>query len=177
MGLLFSRKARYNILILGLDNAGKTTLIRFMSKKPPHAETIPTAGFSVEKVMLDNIVADAWDVGGQESFRNLWQHYYESASCVIFVIDATDKDRLQDAIDSIKSVVEQPLLAGRPFQVLLNKMDLDNTVTTKEVSEAIGSFFVQGKVKYCIMAVSAKTGEGCPEAINWLKNSLKKSSA
>ncbi|KAF1742860.1 hypothetical protein MXB_4977 [Myxobolus squamalis] len=139
MGLLFSRKARYNILILGLDNAGKTTLIRYMSKKPPQAETIPTAGFSVEKVMLDNIVADAWDVGGQESFRNLWQHYYESASCYC-----------------------HPLILA---------------VTTKEVSEAIAKLFVQEKVKYCIMAISAKLGEGCPEAINWLKNSLKKSSA
>ena len=109
-------KEEYSILVLGLDNAGKTTLLEqikslFASHSLPHEpklNTVPTVGQNVSVIDLQGLYLRIWDVGGQHSLRGLWQSYYSSAHAIVFVIDSTDIgdgdiERLQDG-NNIRSL-------------------------------------------------------------------------
>lgn len=91
-------KEEYSILLLGLDNAGKTTLLeqiksKYASHDAPHEpklDTVPTVGQNVSLIDLPNLYLRIWDVGGQHTLRRLWQSYYSSAHAIVFVVDSTD---------------------------------------------------------------------------------------
>jgi ADP-ribosylation factor related protein 1 len=91
-------KEEYSILLLGLDNAGKTTLLEqiksiYASHAAPHEpnlRTVPTVGQNVSLIDLPDMYLRIWDVGGQHSLRGLWQSYYSSAHAIVFVVDSTD---------------------------------------------------------------------------------------
>ena len=100
MGLAFSKvfgklfgKKDVRILMVGLDAAGKTTIL-YKLKLGEIVTTIPTIGFNVETVEYKNISFTVWDVGGQDKIRPLWRHYYQNTQGVIFVVDSNDRDRV-----------------------------------------------------------------------------------
>ena len=86
----------YSVLLLGLDNAGKTTLLSaikslYLPSAPPTAhKTVPTVGQNVSTVDLGDMLLKIWDVGGQHSLRRLWKSYYQSCHAIVFVIDSSD---------------------------------------------------------------------------------------
>ena len=80
--------------MVGLDNAGKTTIL-YKLKIGEVVTTIPTIGFNVENVEYKNLKFTVWDVGGQQSIRQLWKHYYSNTDGIIFVIDANDTKRIR----------------------------------------------------------------------------------
>lgn len=90
-------KEEYSILLLGLDNAGKTTLLSQIKSlftvdevSSTAGNTVPTVGQNVATIDLPNMYLKIWDVGGQLSLRKLWQSYYKSAHAIIFVVDSSD---------------------------------------------------------------------------------------
>src|SRR6478735_105146 len=98
------------ILMVGLDAAGKTTIL-YKLKLGEVVTTIPTIGFNVETVEYKNISFTVWDVGGQDKIRPLWRHYYQNTQGLIFVVDSNDRDRI-DAGTSQRS--------GLPFHALFS---------------------------------------------------------
>merc|ERR1719497_163195 len=88
------------ILMVGLDNAGKTTIL-YKLKLGEIVNTIPTIGFNVESVEYKNINFTVWDVGGQDKIRPLWRHYFEGTNGLIFVVDSNDRERTEDARDEL----------------------------------------------------------------------------
>ena len=84
MGLTFTKlfaklgyKKEMRILMVGLDAAGKTTIL-YKLKLGEIVPTIPTIGFNVETVEYKNISFTVWDVGGQDKIRPLWRHYFQN---------------------------------------------------------------------------------------------------
>merc|ERR1712072_1495350 len=107
MGLLMSKvwermisKSEMRILMVGLDAAGKTTIL-YKLKLGEVVTTIPTIGFNVETVEYKNISFTVWDVGGQDKIRPLWRHYYQNTQGIIFVVDSNDRDRIEDAREEL----------------------------------------------------------------------------
>merc|ERR1712028_266473 len=103
MGLAFSKvwarmfsKKEMRILMVGLDAAGKTTIL-YKLKLGEVITTVPTIGFNVEEVQYKNINFTVWDVGGQDKIRKLWRYYYENTQGLIFVVDSNDRERIEDA--------------------------------------------------------------------------------
>src|SRR5574343_1503007 len=103
MGVLFTRifstlfgKNEIRILILGLDNAGKTTLLNKLQLSAV-TETVPTIGFNLETVTYNNLQLQVWDLGGQGTLRPYWRCYYPNTNAVIYVIDSADCDRMEMA--------------------------------------------------------------------------------
>lgn len=103
MGMLFSKiwtrmigSKEMRILMLGLDAAGKTTIL-YRLKLAEVVTTIPTVGFNVETVEYKNIKFNVWDVGGQDKIRRLWRYYFQGTDGLIYVVDSSDRDRIQDA--------------------------------------------------------------------------------
>jgi ADP-ribosylation factor-like protein 1 len=93
------------ILILGLDNAGKTTIL-YRLQAAEIETTIPTIGFNVETLQYKNIKFQVWDLGGQTSIRPYWRCYYPNTDAIIFVVDSADQDRLKIAKQELFAMLE-----------------------------------------------------------------------
>jgi ADP-ribosylation factor-like protein 1 len=91
-GRLFGAKDM-RILILGLDGAGKTSILDNLALGKA-SQTSPTIGFNVKTISYKNLTFQAWDLGGQLAIRTYWKIYYPNTSAVIYAVDSADKDRL-----------------------------------------------------------------------------------
>jgi len=130
-------KKELRILMVGLDGAGKTTIL-YQLKLGEVVKTVPTVGFNVENVCYKNINFDVWDVGGQDKMRPLWRHYYKEARGLIFVVDSHNTDRFQEARGELESMLEDAALNDVPLLVFANKKDLPNASPTAEIAESLG---------------------------------------
>merc|ERR1712039_981272 len=113
MGLSFSQmfqrllgKQDMRILMVGLDAAGKTTIL-YKLKLGEVVTTIPTIGFNVETVEYKNISFTVWDVGGQDKIRPLWRHYYQNTQGLIFVVDSNDRERITEAQEELQKMLQE----------------------------------------------------------------------
>ena len=119
-------------MVLGLDNAGKTTIIKKLSKE--NIQNIcPTQGFNLKQLTHGNIKLTMWDVGGQKAIRTHWKSYYESNDGLIYVIDAADKPRLEESRDELANLLQEDALAGVPLLIFANKQDLLHAVSPEDV--------------------------------------------
>ncbi|EPQ27314.1 uncharacterized protein PFL1_06941 [Pseudozyma flocculosa PF-1] len=103
MGKIFGNK-EMRILMLGLDAAGKTTIL-YKLKLNQSVTTIPTVGFNVETVQYKNVKFNVWDVGGQDKIRPLWRHYYTGTQGLVFVVDSQDRDRIDEARQELHRII------------------------------------------------------------------------
>lgn len=181
-GKLWSRmfgKKEMRILMVGLDAAGKTTIL-YKLKLGEVVTTIPTIGFNVETVEYKNISFTVWDVGGQDKIRPLWRHYYQNTQGIIFVVDSNDRDRIDDSKDYEHSAKEelQRMLAEDELRdavllVFANKQDLPNAMKVQEVTERLGLNSLRHR-QWFIQGASAPTGDGLYEGLDWLSSTLSK---
>lgn len=175
MGLgIFSRlfsKRKVSILMVGLDGAGKTTIL-YRLKLGEVMTTQPTVGFNVETVEHSNIRFTVWDVGGQNKIRALWRHYYFDTQAIIFVVDSTDGDRLEEARDELMDMLPEDNHRNRFVLVLANKQDIDSAMTAEEITDKLKLRSIANR-KWHVQATSAMTGKGLEEGLNWLSRHLK----
>ncbi|KAJ3125938.1 Arf GTPase arl1 [Nowakowskiella sp. JEL0407] len=167
LSLLWGQK-EVRILILGLDGAGKTTIL-YRLQIGEVVTTIPTIGFNVETVQYKNIKFQVWDLGGQTSIRPYWRCYYANTDSIIYVVDSSDRDRLGTSKEELAAMLEEEELKDASLLVLANKQDLDGAMTHAEVSQALGLTDLKNR-QWTIFKCSAKTGEGLTESLDWLVN-------
>ena len=111
------------ILILGLDNAGKTTIVKKLCGQS--TDTVePTLGFQITTIQHMNYKINLWDIGGQRSIRAYWRNYYEQTDGIIWVIDSTDTSRLDICKDEMYQVLSQEKLIGATVLLFANKQDI-----------------------------------------------------
>ncbi|XP_051865311.1 ADP-ribosylation factor 3a isoform X4 [Pristis pectinata] len=116
---LFGKK-EMRILMVGLDAAGKTTIL-YKFKLGEIVTTIPTIGFNVETVEYRNISFTVWDVGGQDKIRPLWRHYFQNTQGLIFVVDSNDGERVTEAREELMRKLAEDELREAVLLVLANK--------------------------------------------------------
>ncbi|CAK8672397.1 ADP-ribosylation factor 2-like [Clavelina lepadiformis] len=167
---LFGKK-EMRILMVGLDAAGKTTIL-YKLKLGEIVTTIPTIGFNVETVEYKNISFTVWDVGGQDKIRPLWRHYYQNTQGLIFVVDSNDRERLSEARDELNRMINEDELRDAVLLVFANKQDLPNACAAAEISEKLGLTNMRNRQWY-IQATCATSGDGLYEGLDWLSNTLK----
>ena len=144
MGLAFGKiwqrmigKTEMRILMVGLDAAGKTTIL-YKLKLGEVVTTIPTIGFNVETVEYKNLSFTVWDVGGQDKIRPLWRHYYQGTNGLIYVVDSNDRDRVEDAREELTKMLNEDEMRDACLLVFANKQDLPNAMPAAEVTEKLG---------------------------------------
>lgn len=162
---LFGRK-EVRILILGLDNAGKTTILYRLQVDEP-VTTVPTIGFNVETVQYKNVKFQVWDLGGQSSIRPYWRCYYPNTDAIIFVVDSSDSERLGTASAELHAMLEEEDLKDAILLVMANKQDMPAALSAAHVSEALRLADVKGR-QWSIQETSAANGRGLSEAFDWL---------
>jgi len=144
MSKVFGNK-EMRILMLGLDAAGKTTIL-YKLKLGQSVNTIPTVGFNVETVTYKNVKFNVWDVGGQDKIRPLWRHYYTGTQGLIFVVDCADRDRIDE--------------------------DLPEAMKPHEIQEKLGLTRLRDRNWY-VQPACATTGDGLYEGLTWLTSNHK----
>jgi len=132
-----SQATPVRLLMLGLDAAGKTTIL-FKLKLNETVNTIPTIGFNVENLTYKNLEFNCWDIGGQFKLRSLWQHYFENTQGLIYVVDSSDRDRIAESAEALAMILSDESMSGVPVLVYANKMDLPNSMTVPQISESLG---------------------------------------
>lgn len=169
------KKAEANILVVGLDNSGKTTILnQLKTEEYRSTDIVPTIGFNVEKFTAKSLSITAFDMSGQGRYRTLWEQYYRDCNGIIFVIDSSDKIRMVVAKDELESVTKHSELANKRVPVLFfaNKMDLRDAVSSVKVTSLMGLEEIKDK-PWHICASNGLTGEGLHEGVEWLTDQLK----
>eukprot|EP01083_Nonionella_stella_P096186 270316_1 len=176
---LFSKKKEMRILMVGLDAAGKTTIL-YKLKLGEVVTTIPTIGFNVETVEYKKINFTVWDVGGQDKIRPLWRHYYQNTHGIIFVVDSNDGERIDDSANiannarkELHRMLQEDELKDAVLLVLANKQDLPNALAVDDVQRRLGLDELVGRDWLC-QGSCATTGTGLFDGLDWLSDKLSK---
>ena len=179
MGLLFSSTYKKwfsnretKLLMLGLDAAGKTTVL-YNLKLGEKVLTIPTIGFNVETVEFKGFNMNIWDIGGQESIRKLWRHYFMRTQGLIFVVDCNDVNRINEARDCLFGVLNDDSMSDAILLVYANKQDLPNAIRPEELCDKLG-LKTLGNRPWYVQGTCAATGDGLFEGLDWLGEQINK---
>jgi ADP-ribosylation factor protein 1 len=164
-------KKDMRILMVGLDAAGKTTIL-YKLKLGEIVTTIPTIGFNVETVEYKKINFTVWDVGGQDKIRPLWRHYFQNTQGLIFVVDSNDRERVTEACDELNKMLNEDELREAVLLVFANKQDLPNAMSVAEITDKLGLHSIRNR-KWYIQSTCATSGDGLYEGLDWLSNALK----
>ncbi|KUF98838.1 Extracellular signal-regulated kinase 1 [Phytophthora nicotianae] len=133
--------------------------------------TIPTIGFNVETFEYKNIKFTAWDIGGQEKIRCLWKHYLCNNDAVIFVVDAADIERIDEAKQALHLIFEAEELADTKLLVYANKQDHPDALSAEELRERMELSEATRNPTH-VQACIATTGEGIYEGLDWLSKAV-----
>jgi len=182
LGYLGLNNKNAKILFLGLDNAGKTTLLHKL-KDDRVATLQPTLHPHSEELMIKNIRFRTYDLGGHETARRIWKDYFASIDGIIFIVDSADKTRFNEAKEELSGLLEDQALANVPFVVLGNKIDIPVAASEEELRYSLGlmSHMTYGRdtkkgqsnVRPVeLFMVSVVKGMGYAEAFQWLSGFL-----
>jgi len=139
---LHNKKA--SILFLGLDNAGKTTLLHILrdDKIVVHE---PTRHPQMEELVIGGVNFKTHDLGGHAAARRLWKDYYSSTDGIVYLVDTADWQRFPEAKEELSKLLSCPELNNCPFLILGNKIDLKQAASEPDFKTALGINHTTGK--------------------------------
>ena len=170
--LEFFTKNRNNfkIIILGIQEAGKTTILYRLSLGQL-VKTTPTIGSNVEELTYNNVKFQAWDLGGQESTRTVWDVYYMNTDAVVYVIDSQDDDNFEISKSEFHKVIANQNLKNSVILIFANKQDLPGAKNINKIVEDYEFNKIKNHIWH-IQPCSAVKGDGLVNGIKWLSDQL-----
>ncbi|TVY42140.1 ADP-ribosylation factor-like protein [Lachnellula subtilissima] len=170
------RKARLKdkemrILMLGLDNAGKTTIVKRIMGEDVNSVS-PTLGFIIKTIDYEGYKLNIWDVGGQKTLRSYWRNYFEKTDALIWVVDATDRLRIEDCKEELHGLLQEERLSGASLLVFANKTDVNGCMDEAEIQEGLRLNDIKTH-KWHIIRCSAITGANLQEGLAWVVQDAK----
>lgn len=164
------KEKEVRILMLGLDNAGKTTILKKFNGEDVHTIS-PTLGFNIKTLEHRGLKLNMWDVGGQKSLRSYWRNYFESTDGLMWVVDSADKRRLLDCKNELHSLLVEERLAGATLLVFANKQDLPGALTSEQIRDILELPNIKTH-HWRIFWCSAFTGENLLTGIDWILDDI-----
>lgn len=169
------------MLILGLDNSGKTTFLEHarcnFNKNYKHIDLnriASTVGLNVGKIETNGVILNFWDLGGQKELQLLWDKYFLEAHAIIWVVDSSDRERLDESLEAFKNIIKNELLDQLPLLFIINKQDLPNAMKPEDVIFAFQpTLNTLGDRRFLSIPASALRGRGINESIRWIGEQVK----
>jgi len=174
---IFTKKGQ--LLVIGLDNAGKSTLLSMLLKNKvvPHE---PTHQPVTDEIKVGSLKLRAVDMGGHAIARRMWRQYSKEADAVVFIVDAADRERFQEAaLELHKLLASGALPVHSPVLILGNKADLPQAVREEELYWGLGLDALsrpaptQPPRPLQLFMCSIFEGRGFPEGLEWLASCVK----
>ncbi|TRY74204.1 hypothetical protein DNTS_004369 [Danionella cerebrum] len=155
------------ILLLGLDNGGKTTLLKQLASEDISHIT-PTQGFNIKSVQSQGFKLNVWDIGGQRKIRPYWRNYFENTDVLIYVIDSADRKRFEETgQQELAELLDEEKLSYVPVIIFANKQDLLTAAPAAEIAEGLSLHTIRDRM-WQIQSCSALTGEGVQDGMSWV---------
>ncbi|KAF5195170.1 Adp-ribosylation factor [Thalictrum thalictroides] len=173
-------KTEFHVLILGIDKAGKTTLLEKLKalysnlEGLPPDRIVPTVGLNIGRIEASKEKLVFWDLGGQVGLRTIWEKYYEEAHAVIYVIDAACPSRFEDSKSALEKILRHQDLLGAPLLIVANKQDLAGAVSAEELARYLDLKELDERL-YMFEAVSTYDGTGIKDGVDWLVEVMERS--
>lgn len=174
-------KGNYFVLILGLDNSGKTTFLEHARcnfnkdyKRIDLNRIASTVGLNVGKIEVNGVILNFWDLGGQKELQLLWDKYFLEAHGIIWVVDSSDRARLSESIEAFNDIIKNELLKNLPLLFVINKQDIPTAMKPNEIISAFQSNLdLIGDRRFLSIPTSALKGNGINESISWIGEHVK----
>lgn len=174
LGYLGLYNKHANLMFLGLDNAGKSTLLHLL-KTDQYTQTLPTGQPNSEELKMGNIRFNTFDLGGHETARKIWKDYFPAVDGIIFLIDSADYKRLDEVRTELENILISPELANIPIAILGNKIDMPGAVSEEDLKKAIDFYGLTAKdnrpIELFMCSLVRKLGYSKP--LQWIATFLK----
>ncbi|CAM4598457.1 ADP-ribosylation factor-like protein 10 [Caretta caretta] len=141
------------VLVLGLEGAGKSSVLHYISSEAAKDHTAPTQGFNSVQVYAEGFQIDLLELGGSQNLRFYWNQYLSQAHVLVFVVDSSDGPRLPTARQELHWLLaEDPRL---PLVVLANKQDKGDALSTAELHQELALHTLNGQREFFLLPTSA----------------------
>eukprot|EP00245_Coleochaete_scutata_P007569 TRINITY_DN23023_c0_g1_i1.p1 TRINITY_DN23023_c0_g1~~TRINITY_DN23023_c0_g1_i1.p1 ORF type:complete len:186 (+),score=33.30 TRINITY_DN23023_c0_g1_i1:129-686(+) len=161
------KEKEMRILMVGLDNAGKTTIVKRINGEDTSTIS-PTLGFNIKTMQYKNFRLNIWDVGGQKTLRSYWRNYYEQTDGLVWVVDSSDIRRLDDCRAELHALLLEEKLAGSSLLIFANKQDMAGALRPQDIAEVLQLEAMNKSRHWSIVGCSAMSGDGLLDGFDWL---------
>ncbi|XP_059469114.1 ADP-ribosylation factor-like protein 13B [Neocloeon triangulifer] len=164
-----------SLLLVGLDNAGKTTAIKGLAGEPTD-HTVPTIGFSCTVIQAKRSQVKVYDLGGLPNIRGIWDKYFADVHGVIYVVDASQIDRLEESKAELEKLISHEKIKGKPVLLLANKQDLPGALDELDLVDRLNLEYLVNAYK-CPTTVETCAAILSPDpavqsGFNWLVDAI-----
>jgi len=161
------KEKEMRILMVGLDNAGKTTIVMRINGEDTSSIS-PTLGFNIKTIEYKSYRLNIWDVGGQKTIRSYWRNYFEQTDGLVWVVDSSDLRRLDDCKEELHNLLKEERLSGSSLLILANKQDIQGALRPADIAKVLNLDAMDNSRHWQIVGCSAYTGEGLLAGFDWL---------
>ncbi|XP_019085291.1 PREDICTED: ADP-ribosylation factor-like protein 8A [Camelina sativa] len=155
--------------LVGLQDAGKTSIVNVLATGGYSEDMIPTVGFNMRKVTKESVTIRLWDLGGQPRFRSMWERYCRQVSAIAYVVDAADLDNLSVSKSELHDLLSNASLKGIPLLVIGNKTDKPGALSKEALTEEMGLSSLTDREVCCFM-ISCKNPTTIDQITDWAVN-------
>ncbi|KAF4583245.1 arf/Sar family, other [Ophiocordyceps camponoti-floridani] len=156
-----------DVTLVGLQNAGKTSLLRVLAGGEFTLDSIPTVGFNMKRVQRGHVSLKCWDIGGQPRFRSMWERYCRGVNAIVFIVDIADVALIPQAKEELHALMGHTSLGGIPLLVLGNKSDLPRKLSVDELIDELDLKSITGR-EVCCYGISAKEETNLEAVVQFL---------
>ncbi|KAL7451722.1 MAG: GTP-binding protein [Desulfobacteraceae bacterium] len=164
LDVFFTKKL--DMVVIGLENSGKTTLLSALAHGQP-VETVPTIGLNVKVFQKGRVQMKCWDIGGQAQYRTEWSRYCKGCDVVLFVVDAAAPQKLATAKKELHKLLDDGSIGSTPLLVLANKIDIQPHVGESELIEKLQLNYVM-ETPWMVLPISALQLTNLDQVVEWL---------
>ncbi|KAG9253795.1 ADP-ribosylation factor-like protein 8B-like protein [Emericellopsis cladophorae] len=155
------------VTMVGLQNAGKTSLLRVLAGGEFTLDSIPTVGFNMKRVQRGHVTLKCWDIGGQPRFRNMWERYCRGVNAIVFIVDIAEPELIPQAKEELHALMSNQTLLEIPLLVLGNKSDLPQRMSVDELIDELDLKSIRDR-EVCCYGISAKEETNLDAVVQFL---------